>query len=112
MDRETREFLVDVRVTELPPNWAIGQRAEVFIETGRTKDAVLLPPEFLEWREGKAGVFVNEAGRARWRGVSPGVRGRDFFAIAEGLQGGEEVLRLPNPRKAALREGQRIIARP
>lgn len=32
-DRETREFLVDVRVNELPKNWTIGQRAEVFIKT-------------------------------------------------------------------------------
>lgn len=32
-DRETREFLVDVRVSELPKNWTIGQRAEVFIQT-------------------------------------------------------------------------------
>ena len=31
-DRETREFLVDVRVNELPTNWTIGQRAEVFIQ--------------------------------------------------------------------------------
>ncbi|MCB1208410.1 MAG: HlyD family efflux transporter periplasmic adaptor subunit [Verrucomicrobiales bacterium] len=31
-DRETREFLVDVRVNELPKNWTIGQRAEVFIQ--------------------------------------------------------------------------------
>ena len=33
MDRETREFLVDVRVNELPKNWTIGQRAEVYIQT-------------------------------------------------------------------------------
>ena len=39
-DRETREFLVDVRVKELPPNWTIGQRAEVFIETGHKADAL------------------------------------------------------------------------
>lgn len=31
-DRETREFLVDVRVNELPKKWTIGQRAEVFIQ--------------------------------------------------------------------------------
>lgn len=36
-DRETREFLVDVRVTELPKNWTIGQRAEVFIQTEQTR---------------------------------------------------------------------------
>lgn len=29
-DRETREFLVDVRVGRLPENWAVGQRAEVY----------------------------------------------------------------------------------
>ena len=34
-DRETREFTVDVRVLELPKNWAVGQRAEVYIETAR-----------------------------------------------------------------------------
>jgi HlyD family secretion protein len=32
-DRETREFLVDVRVEQLPANWAVGQRAEVSIQT-------------------------------------------------------------------------------
>lgn len=31
-DRETREFLINVRVTELPKNWAIGQRAEVYLK--------------------------------------------------------------------------------
>ncbi|MBV6500663.1 MAG: Multidrug resistance protein MdtA [Prosthecobacter sp.] len=32
MDRETREFIVDVRVEQLPVNWAVGQRAEVYIQ--------------------------------------------------------------------------------
>jgi HlyD family secretion protein len=36
-DRETREFLVDVRVNELPKNWTIGQRAEVYIQTERVR---------------------------------------------------------------------------
>lgn len=36
-DRETREFLVDVRVNELPQNWTIGQRAEVFIKTEQAR---------------------------------------------------------------------------
>jgi HlyD family secretion protein len=37
MDRETREFLVDVRVEQLPVNWAVGQRAEVYIQTDTAK---------------------------------------------------------------------------
>ena len=36
-DRETREFIVDVRVEKLPANWAVGQRAEVFIQTETPK---------------------------------------------------------------------------
>ena len=36
-DRETREFIVDVRVEKLPTNWAVGQRAEVFIQTEAPK---------------------------------------------------------------------------
>ena len=36
-DRETREFLVDVRVNELPKNWTIGQRAEVYIQTEQAR---------------------------------------------------------------------------
>lgn len=36
-DRETRELLVDVRVNELPKNWTIGQRAEVYIQTEQAR---------------------------------------------------------------------------
>lgn len=39
VDRETREFIVDVHVRDLPSNWAIGQRAEVYIEpAGKEED--------------------------------------------------------------------------
>ena len=92
-DRETREFLVDVRVKELPKNWTIGQRAEVFIETGRKTDAVLLPPAF-RWREGaRAGVFVNDGGKAQWREVTLGLRGKDTSRSRRGLRAGEQVVR-------------------
>lgn len=37
MDRETREFIVDVRVEQLPVNWAVGQRAEVYIQIDTAK---------------------------------------------------------------------------
>lgn len=107
-DRETREFLVDVRAMELPENWAIGQRAEVFIETGRQADAVLLPAEFIVWKEGRAGVFVNSGGKAKWREITPGLRGADRISVTQGLSAGEQVLRLPKDRKALLAENQRI----
>ncbi|MCU0749757.1 MAG: efflux RND transporter periplasmic adaptor subunit [Akkermansiaceae bacterium] len=107
-DRETREFLVDVRVTTLPENWTIGQRTEVFIETGRKSDAILLPSAFVTWKEGRAGVFVNAGGKAEWREITPGLRATDQLSVAKGLTAGEQVLRLPDRQKSPLAEGQRI----
>lgn len=107
-DRETREFLVDVRVRALPPNWTVGQRAEVFIETGRADSALAVPQKFIQWRSGKPGVFVNEAGVARWRGVTLGLHGREKAEIAKGLAAGEQVVCPAAAKQAALTDGHRI----
>jgi HlyD family secretion protein len=108
-DRETREFLVDVRVKELPRNWTVGQRAEVFIETGRKSGALVIPQGFVQWRGGKPGVFVNEHGKAKWRVVTLGLRGRETVEIAQGASAGEQVVRAGEP-KQELSDGQRISA--
>ena len=108
MDRETREFLVEVLASELPKNWTIGQRAEVFIETDRQADALLLPRAFLVWQAEQPGVFVHMDGRARWRGVTPGLQGRENIAITEGLEAGEQILRLPDGQKGTVADGQRV----
>lgn len=108
-DRETREFVVDVRVRELPKNWTIGQRAEVFIETGRRANAVLIPTQFVRWREGKPGVFVNQRGRARWREVTLGLRGSQAVEAAEGLSAGDQIVRPIEGRKQPLTDGQRVV---
>jgi len=107
VDRETREFLVDVHVSELPSHWAAGQRAEVYIETGRAPQAVRLPARFLSWRDSRLGVFVEERGRAVYRRVRTGLRGPETVEIKEGLREGERVI-APTERKAALRDGQRV----
>jgi len=107
-DRETREFLVDVHAAELPKNWTIGQRAEVFIETGRQADAVVLPSAFVVWKDGRAGVLVNAGGKTQWREITPGLRGKDQLAVIKGLNAGDQVVRAPDSRKTPLAEGQRI----
>ncbi len=107
-DRETREFLVDVHAAELPKNWTIGQRAEVFIETGRQADTVILPAAFVVWKEGRAGVLVNVGGKAQWREITPGLRGKDQFAVIKGLSPGDQVVRASHNQKTPLAEGQRI----
>ncbi|MGH7967905.1 MAG: efflux RND transporter periplasmic adaptor subunit, partial [Limisphaerales bacterium] len=107
-DRETREFLVDVRLNELPANWTVGQRAEVYIETSRKVEVLAVPQAFVHLREGKPGVFVNQSGKARWRDVVPGLRGREAVEVAQGLSAGEQVLRTAGRKQAELADGQRI----
>jgi HlyD family secretion protein len=110
-DRETREFLVDVRVKELPPNWTIGQRAEVFIETGHKADVLVVHQRFIQWREGKPGVFVDDGGKAAWRDVTLGLRGRDTVEVTQGLSAGEKVVVPADPKQPSLKPGQRITAK-
>ena len=110
-DRETREFVVDVRVKELPENWTIGQRAEVYIETGRKSNAVVLPAKFVRWREGKPGVFVNNGGRACWREVTLGLRGTQKVEVSQGVAAAEQVVRPVEGQKQPLADSQRITAK-
>lgn len=109
-DRETREFLVDVRVKDLPLTWTVGQRAEVFIETGRKSEVLVIPQRFLQWRAGKPGVFISEHGKARWRAVTLGLRGREAVEITEGLAPGEQVVATREAKQPPLADGQHISA--
>ena len=110
-DRETREFVVDVRVKELPESWTIGQRAEVFIETGHKSGVVMIPQPYVLWREGKPGVFVSDHGKARWRDVIPGIRGLKDLEVTKGLSAGEQIVKPLPGQKLPLAEGQRISTR-
>ncbi len=106
-DRETREFTVDVRVLELPKNWAVGQRAEVYIETARKTGVIVLPTQYILWRDGKPGVLVRQAGRAVWRNLTLGLRGRESVEVAAGLEPGDRVVVSADGKTTAL-EGRRI----
>lgn len=107
-DRETREFLVDVRVDHLPANWTIGQRAEVYVETGRQVDVPAVPAEFLVYREGVTGVFALVGGRARWQAVVTGLRGASLVEVRGGLAVGDRVVASAQPGREL--EGRRVSA--
>lgn len=109
-DPETREFLVDVAVKQLPSNWAVGQRAEVFITTIQKDSALTVPAQTLQWLDGKPGVFVAEAGKARWRTVTPGVHGSELVEITAGLVAGDHVVTPHDPRRRLV-DGSRILVR-
>jgi HlyD family secretion protein len=108
-DRETREFLVDVLPDELPATWSIGQRADVYIETDRTKNAVVLPCQYLAPRGGEPGVFVLTSGKAVWRKITLGVRGRQDVEAARGLEPGDIVVMPLGPKAPPLADGRRVV---
>jgi HlyD family secretion protein len=107
-DRETREFVVDVLVRTLPTNWAVGQRAEVYIETARKNDVTLLPAKLVIWRDAKVGTFVADAGRAKWRPLTLGLRSREAVEVVDGLKPGETVVSPADPQDGALTDGRRV----
>jgi HlyD family secretion protein len=106
-DRETREFIVDVQILELPTNWAVGQRAEVYIETARKNKVTLLPATYVRWQENAPGVFVNLGNHAVWRSVKLGLRSPEMVEVVDGLQPGDTVV-IPQDPKAELPDGKRI----
>ena len=109
-DRETREFLVDVGVKMLPQNWAVGQRAEVYVESGRKESTLTVPLRFISWRAGKPGAFVDENGKARWRELKLGLRGIETVEVLEGLSEGDAVCQ-PREGQPPLTDGQRVARR-
>ena len=92
VDRETREFIVDVNVNELPAKWAIGQRAEVYIETEKKDNVLIVPEKYIKWRNNVSGVFVDNGGVASWHHIKIGLHGDSFIEIIEGLQEEDSVL--------------------
>lgn len=110
-DPETREFVADIALTELPANWTVGQRAEVYVETGRASNAVVLPVKYLLWQEGQPSVLVNVKGVARRREIKLGIRGRDMVEVTSGLTPGEEAVAPALGEPASSLAGRRIKVR-
>ncbi|MEW6073459.1 MAG: efflux RND transporter periplasmic adaptor subunit [Planctomycetota bacterium] len=111
VDRETREIVVDVRVQELPANWAVGQRAEVYITVARKEDVTMLPAALVLVRGDKPGVMLDLAGEARWREITVGLRGRESVEVAGGLSPGDVVVTPGAAGSGPLRDGRRIRPR-
>jgi HlyD family secretion protein len=107
-DRETREFVVDVQVLSLPEVWAVGQRAEVYIETDRKENCTVLPQTLVLWKEGQPGVFMEADGKATWKPLSLGLKGKTLVEILEGASPGDGVISPLLPNASSLAEGRRV----
>lgn len=92
VDTETREFLVDVHVSDLPRNWAIGLRTDVYIATSKPSEGFLIPTSAVFWKEGKPSAFVVNDGYARRRDIQLGIRGIQDIEVKKGLVEGEMVI--------------------
>lgn len=99
VDRETHELLVDVVLSSVCEQFAVGQRARIWIELARTEARVRAPREFVygadsdsPWVFVKAGPFITRSG------VRIGFHGLDQFAIEDGVSPGATLLRPAQPR--------------
>lgn len=108
VDKETREFLVDVGVDVLPKNWAVGQRAEVYIETGRKTGVLKAPLSGIVWEKGKAGVLLVSNGKAEWKPIVLGLRGVKDAEVTQGLSKDDIIIAGPNPSQ--IKNGQRVYS--
>ncbi|MDP2306829.1 MAG: efflux RND transporter periplasmic adaptor subunit [Pseudomonadota bacterium] len=87
VDRQTHELLVDVAVLELPTNFAVGQRADAWIEVGRSASVASVPRGWCDTR-----CAVLEDGRVASREVTLGLAGRDRVEVSSGLAPDDVVL--------------------
>jgi len=87
VDRQTHELLVDVAVHELPTNFAVGQRADAWIEVGRRAADASVP-------RGWCGTecAVVDGGRVAARPVTLGLVGRESVEVLRGLAPGEVIV--------------------
>ena len=106
-DSETREVLVDVTIDQMPEIWAIGQRAEVYIQTASKVNALLVPPNAIVWQKGKPGLFINNSGHAKWANVETGLQGKESVEIRKGLKAGDIVI-WPRDTKKAITENRAV----
>jgi HlyD family secretion protein len=107
VDSETREFIVDVKVKNLPKNWAIGQRAEVYIKTNTKKNVPFVPREYIFWRDKKPGVFKDKSGDAIWMPVALGMQNSNIVELTKGVNSGESVIK-SSIEKVKLKNGNRV----
>ena len=102
-DTVTRELEVDVKFAQLPHPLAIGEEAEVDIDTGR-QQALAVPLSAVITKGNEKGVLVADKGRLRFQKVALGLQDGTRAAVTNGLKAGDLVVVKP----AGLIPGTRI----
>lgn len=108
-DSLTEERWVDVAFERIPDGLAIGSLANVTIHLPLQRDLLWIPSVALHRRDGREGVWMLDAGRARFHPVETGVRTLDGkVQVRAGLKEGDLVI---GYTAHALEEGVKLKAR-
>jgi HlyD family secretion protein len=101
---EERRVRVVGRATQRLPDVGDGYRVQATVVVWRADSVLQVPASaFVRDADGWA-VYVVEDGRIRRRAVTPGERGAQAWAVREGLDEGDAVIRFPD---ATVAEGTR-----
>ncbi len=92
VDQETREFTIDVTLDQLPPHWALGQRANVTIKAPSLVPIIVIPQNLTARRNGRVGVWLSRDGRAEWVPVDLGYPSGSTVQVVNGLSAGDIVI--------------------
>lgn len=92
VDQETREFTADITLDSLPESWAMGQRANVAVEAQSPEQVIGIPEALVIRRDGRAGVWLAQRGRATWTPVTLGYISGSNVVVTRGLKAGDAVL--------------------
>lgn len=111
VDRDTREFVVEVQPDALPEQWAIGQRADVRIATKLHENVPVVSVRLIQWRNGSAHVVALRDNRAHVLPVQLGISDDLVVEIKEGLRPGDPVVDGSSAPKLKLRNGRRLAQR-
>ncbi len=109
-DRQTHEVQLDVTASAPLGRIAIGQRADVRVELGRSIGAVRIPTVFVQRNGSEVLCAVDEGGRVSLRHITVGAVGRDHVEVTSGLREGDTAIapRLPG---GTVPVGRRWVAR-
>jgi HlyD family secretion protein len=104
-DAVTEERVVMVSFDALPSGLTLNEMGEVSLNLPARGQVLMLPPAALVRQSGKPGVFVIEAGRAKFRAVKIGMRTEMGVEVLDGLAEGDTVV---TQRAKPLTDGDKL----
>jgi HlyD family secretion protein len=96
VDQETREFSIEISLSELPPHWALGQRSTVAVQGRSPTSTLAVPLSFVARSGGQAGAWLERSGRARWTPARFGYAGAESVEVISGIRAGDVLVEPEN----------------